>query len=192
MTGAPLTVVKLGGSLVSDAARLRRLLAALAEGDEGRCVVVPGGGPFADAVRTAQGRLGLSDALAHRLALDAMGRMAEVLSEAEPRLAIVRSVMEARSAEAPVIWDPVALKDGHPSIPESWDVTSDSLALWLATELRASRCILVKSVDRPAGASLSDLARTGVVDAGFPGFAAAYSGEIVIRGPGSGIVRAAA
>ncbi|WP_027173551.1 uridylate kinase [Methylobacterium sp. 10] len=192
MTGAPPTIVKLGGSLVSDAARLGRLLAALADGGEGRCVVVPGGGPFADAVRQAQGQLGFSDALAHRLALDCMGRMAEVLSECEPRLAIVRSVMEARSAEAPIIWDPVALKDGHPSIRESWDVTSDSLALWLATELEAPRCILVKSIDRPTGASLSDLARMGMVDAAFPGFAASYAGEIVIRGPDADIVRAAA
>ena len=66
MTGAPPTIVKLGGSLVSDAARLGRLLGALADGGEGRCVVVPGGGPFADAVRQAQGRLGFSDALARR------------------------------------------------------------------------------------------------------------------------------
>jgi aspartokinase-like uncharacterized kinase len=192
VTGAPSTIVKLGGSLVSDAARLGRLLGALAEGSEGRCVVVPGGGPFADAVRQAQGQLGFSDALAHRLALDAMGRMAEVLAEGEPRLAIVRSVREAGSAEAPVIWDPVALKEGHPSIPESWDVTSDSLALWLATELAAPRCILVKSVDRPAGTSLSDLARMGMVDAALPGLAASYAGEIVIRGPAADIVRAAA
>lgn len=192
MSAIPPTVVKLGGSLLSEPARLRHHLRALAEGGEGRCLVVPGGGPFADAVREAQGRLGFSDALAHRLALDAMGRMAEVFSEVEPRLPIVRSVAEAAAAGASAIWDPVALKAGHPPIPETWDVTSDSLALWLATQVRAPRCILVKSADRPAGASLSDCARTGLVDAAFPGFAAAYAGEIAIRGPGLRLVEAAA
>ena len=187
--GAPVTVVKLGGSLLSDGPRLRRLLATLAEGGEGRCVIVPGGGPFADAVRTAQGALGFPDALAHRLALDAMGRMAEVLSAIEPRLPVLRRP-EAGAATA--IWDPVALKAGHPDIPETWAVTSDSLALWLATVLCAPRCILEKSVDRPAGAGLADLARLGLVDAAFPAFAAAYPGAIVIRGPGQARERVAA
>ncbi|WP_155911953.1 uridylate kinase [Methylobacterium sp. 77] len=192
MMGARADVVKLGGSLLSEPERLRSVLADLRNGKEGPCVIVPGGGPFADAVRLVQGRLALSDALAHRLALEAMGRMAEVFREIEPRLSIVRSVAEASSAEAPCIWDPVALKAGHRAIAESWNVSSDSLALWLATELQAPRCILVKSIDRPAGASLSDLARSGLVDAAFPDFAASYAGEIVIRGPGFGIVKAAA
>jgi aspartokinase-like uncharacterized kinase len=48
-------VVKLGGSL-HDAAELGGWLAALAEAPGPARVVVPGGGPFADAVRAAQER----------------------------------------------------------------------------------------------------------------------------------------
>lgn len=177
-------VVKVGGSLVSDRDRLCAVLAECAETPV--VAVVPGGGPFAEAVRTAQAALGFDDRLAHRLALDAMGRMAEVFSALEPRLAVAASpdaVGEILDRGRSAIWDPVALKAGHPEIPESWDVTSDSLALWLARGLGAGRCIFVKSANHDAAADLQTLVRSGLVDAAFPRFAAAFPGEIVIRGP---------
>lgn len=179
----PLSVVKVGGSLVADASRLHAVLAELADGSEGPVVIVPGGGPFAEAVRSAQASLGYSDALAHRLALDAMGRMAEVFSEIEPRLAIVRSVEAAGGAMGACLWDPAELRPGHPNIPESWDVTSDSLALWLATVLGAARCIVMKSAPCPAGATPGELAELGLVDRAFPDFARAFAGKILLRGP---------
>lgn len=182
MADGPLSVVKVGGSLASDPDRLRALLASLANGADGRAVIVPGGGPFADTVRASQASLGFSDALAHRLALGAMGQMAEVLSELEPRLSIVRSVEAARAHDGVCLWDPVGLRDGHPDIPESWDVTSDSLALWLAGALGATRCVLVKSAPCPADASPDHLAGLGLVDRAFPDFARAYAGEIVLCG----------
>ena len=175
-------VVKLGGSLLADSARLRALLANCATTPT---VIVPGGGPFADAVRTAQAALGFDDRLAHRLALDAMGRMAEVFCALEPRLTLaarVDAVADAVGRGRSVVWDPAALKAGCPGIPESWEVTSDSLALWLATRLGAALCILEKSAPVPA-ADPGTLAALGLVDAAFPRFAAAFPGEIVVRGP---------
>ncbi|HEX8418266.1 MAG TPA: uridylate kinase [Methylobacterium sp.] len=187
-----LTVVKVGGSLLADRDRLRKILASLAERDESACVVVPGGGPFADAVRAAQAVERFDDAQAHRLALDAMTRMAELFVELEPRLVLARTPAECIGRGATPVWDPSALTAGHPAIAESWAVTSDSLALWLATELRASRCVLIKSIDPPPGTSFVDLARIGIVDAAFPDFAQAFPGEIVLRGPGSVADRRAA
>lgn len=191
----PITVVKLGGSLLANRARLCDLLGDLASGREGPCVVVPGGGPFADAVRAAQQVLAFDDVLAHRLALDAMGRMAEVFRALDPRLVVARdfaSISAVLRRGGTPVWDPAALKDGDAAIPESWAVTSDSLGLWLATRVQAPRCILMKSIDPPLGAGVSELARLGLVDAAFPDFARAYPGEIVIRGPGYPFVEAAA
>ena len=175
--------MKVGGSLVTDRDRLRTVLAACIV--DAPVAVVPGGGPFAEAVRVTQRALGFDDRLAHRLALDAMGRMAEIFCALEPRLTRAASLAEigaARAAGRSAVWDPAALKAGCPEIPESWDVTSDSLALWLAIRLGAGRCILEKSAPVPAG-DASALAEAGLVDAAFPRFAAAYPGEIVVRGP---------
>ncbi|MGY2047373.1 amino acid kinase family protein [Methylobacterium sp. JK268] len=173
----PLSVVKLGGSLVADGERLRAILRGLADGAEGPCVIVPGGGGLAEAVREAQAALGFDDALAHRLALDAMSGMARILRSLEPRLVVSREpAAEIARGQVPV-WDPAALKDGHPDIPESWDVTSDSLALWLAAELGAARCVLVKS------AEAEDPVAAEIVDRAFPHFAQRFRGEIRLRGP---------
>lgn len=187
MSRAP-SVVKVGGSLLADRGRLGVVLRALAA-DEAGCILVPGGGPFAEAVRAAQAALGFSDALAHRLALDAMGRMAEVFCEIAPRLSVEREVAALARGS---VWDPQALKAGRPDIPETWDVTSDSLALWLATRLGAPACVLLKSIDPPRAADAAALGRLGLVDAAFPAFAARYPGSIVVRGPGAETVVAPA
>jgi aspartokinase-like uncharacterized kinase len=175
------TVLKIGGSLEADPARLRGLLAEVADGTHGRCVVVPGGGTFADAVRADQIRDGFDDAEAHRRALCAMTHMARFFCEQEPRL--TRSIEPWTDEAAVCIWDPASLRAGHPDIPESWDVTSDSLALWLATRLRARVCVLVKSADAAPEETPDALARRGLVDAAVPAFAARYGGPIAIWGP---------
>ncbi|AWN46724.1 uridylate kinase [Methylobacterium terrae] len=179
-----LSVVKVGGSLVADRARLCRVLGGLADGADGLVVIVPGGGALADAVRATQAALGYPDSLAHRLALDAMAGMARVLSALEPRLTVTEDPAGTLASGRVPVWDPSALKAGRPEIPETWDVTSDSLALWLAVRLGARTCLLVKSTDPVPGAGPAELARAGLVDAALPSFAARYSGAIVVRGPG--------
>lgn len=181
------TVVKIGGSLSAAPDRRRRLLNAIADGTQGACIVVPGGGGFAEAVREDQIRDGFDDATAHRLALDAMGRMAALFREIEPKL--IRTVDPWNEGPRSIarVWDPAALRDGHPDIPETWDVTSDSLALWLAARLGARRCVLVKSVNAPHGSDAAALARLGLVDAAFPAFARRFSGAVELWGPSGAV-----
>jgi aspartokinase-like uncharacterized kinase len=184
-SGRPgLSIVKVGGSLCADSPRLRAVLAALAAGNDGPVVLVPGGGGLADAVRALQGALAFPDPLAHRLALGAMTAMARIFSALEPRLCLAEDPAAALAAGSVPVWDPSALLHGDPEIPETWAVTSDSLALWLAARLGAGRCILVKSAEAAPGAGPDALAAAGLVDAAFPAFAARFTGGIVIRGPG--------
>jgi 5-(aminomethyl)-3-furanmethanol phosphate kinase len=183
----PLAVVKIGGGLLGSP-RLDPLLAAIAAARPARAVVVPGGGPFADAVRETQAAMGFGDALAHRLALDAMGHVAAILSDRHPALAVAAGAEEfaARFQAGRVpVWHPRDIRSGRPDIPETWDVTSDSLAAWLGAEIGADRLVLVKSVDAPPGASPRDLAEAGLVDAAFPTFAARFGGTVAAIGPSS-------
>ncbi|MBP0580578.1 uridylate kinase [Labrys sp. LIt4] len=180
-----LTVVKIGGSLCGSA-RLERLLAQLACETGASLVLVAGGGPFADAVRQVQAAMPFDDGLAHRLALDAMTHLAEILATRHPRLTTAgdREAVKAalRQGRLP-IWHPAELRAGHPDITESWAVTSDSLAAWLAAELGADRLILVKSVDAPAASTPAALAAADIVDAHFPRYAARFAGSILVAGP---------
>lgn len=180
--GSGLTVVKLGGSLGAGPA-LRPCLARIAEAAGGARLVVPGGGPFADAVRAAQARLGFADLAAHRMAILAMQQYGLLLQALEPRLALVEHEAEIRAlvaARGAAVWLPWAMLGGDASIPASWEVTSDSLALILATRLAAARLVLVKAAAVPAGAGLAALAARGLIDPAFPRLAGTFAGRVEV------------
>jgi len=179
--------VKLGGSL-AEAGTLDAWLAALLRHGKGRAVVVPGGGVFADAVRAAQQRERFSDRAAHRMAVLAMEQYACLLLDRAPALVPCAAIAEMRKALAAggvALWLPFAMVSGDPAIAESWDVTSDSLTAWLAAQLEAAALVLVKSAPVPRTAATPEmLAADGLVDAAFPGFAAAARCPVICCGPG--------
>ena len=166
------TIVKLGGSLASSAL-LPKWLDALAD-CAGRVIVVPGGGPFADAVRVAQPLMGFDEDAAHRMAVLAMEQYAYALASLHEKLKLASSVAAMRRMlrdRMVPVWLPARLVLGAPDIPSSWDVTSDSLAAWLAGKIGAKRLVLVKHGEFGDGAvSAATLAAQGAVDAAFPGF----------------------
>ena len=179
-------VVKLGGSLAT-AAELTHWLECLSVGG-GRTVVVPGGGPFADQVRDLQDRLHFDDATAHHLAIVAMEQFGRVLAALQPELVPARNHDEIAAAlgnrQVPM-WMPAEMTIGCAEIPESWDVTSDSLAAWLAEQLSAQDLVLVKSAPRPQGGiSVEGLAKQGLVDSAFPGFLSRSGARCHVLGPG--------
>jgi dihydroneopterin aldolase len=163
-------VVKLGGSVVRSP-ELQAWLDAIASSPR-PTVVVPGGGALADEVRTCQRELGLDDGAAHRMALLAMDQLAWAvaglragLEVGDTEAALWRSLEHGRVA----VWAPYTLVANRRDIPQSWRVTSDSLARWLGRRLDAERCYVIKSIHRQrAEISAVELARDGVVDAAFP------------------------
>ncbi len=168
-------VVKVGGSL-AQAEVLPHWLEVLGNEGGGRVVIVPGGGPFADQVRSAQAFWAFDDATAHRMAVLAMDQYGLLMTGLRPDLVPVFTEAEIRRAlgEARVpVWMPsVMLRDGF-ELPRCWEVTSDSLAAWFATRLGASRLLLVKSVDVDASEiSAAHLAKRDVVDATLPSLVA--------------------
>lgn len=166
-------IVKLGGSLY-ESEYLPLWLGQLTEFQAGKAVVVPGGGPFADQVRRTQERWGIADDRAHRMALLAMEQFGHLLLGLESRLCPAAGLADIRQALARqrvAIWLPATELSGHPEIPESWDITSDSLAAWLGGKLKASRLILVKRTPLPMqSVGAQELAIQGVVDTAFPDF----------------------
>jgi dihydroneopterin aldolase len=179
------TVIKIGGS-AAFSSDLRRWTATVAE-CRGRAVVVPGGGPFADSVRGAQPRMGFDDTAAHHMALLAMEQFGRALASFDKRLSAVDSMADLQRAlndgNVP-IWLPARMAVQAADIPPSWDVTSDSLAAWLAGKLSAARLVLLKQVELPPDAvSVTELAAKGIVDPAFPGFLKQSSVPALILGP---------
>jgi 5-(aminomethyl)-3-furanmethanol phosphate kinase len=86
------------------------------------------------------------------------------LSLAASRSAILRALKERKVP----VWSPEQMACAA-ALPETWDLTSDSLAAWLAGALGASRLLLVKHGHFEGGAiDAHDLVARGVVDPLFP------------------------
>jgi aspartokinase-like uncharacterized kinase len=186
MTNRNLVVIKLGGSLAACSAQLAAFMQdiATAAARGVAIVIVPGGGSFANAVRQAQLAGGFDDTTAHDMALLAMAQSGCVLASLPPRSArLARGLPEVVAALAeryyvPIIWQPDPRCDGL-DIEHNWRVTSDSLALWLASKLGAGRVILVKSCAAPSSnkpAELAQLAQLGIIDDAYPDLAASVCG----------------
>jgi 5-(aminomethyl)-3-furanmethanol phosphate kinase len=178
-------IVKLGGSLAFSQHLTAWLDALLLVA--GRVVIVPGGGPFADAVRAAQSTIGFDDLSAHHMALLAMEQFGCALAGLRPSLSPAGSVAAIRAAlraGAVPVWAPTRMVLNANDVPSSWDVTSDSLAAWLAGALGAKLLLLVKSIERPqAPVRAADLAACGIVDPCFPRFLEASGAQAYLAGP---------
>lgn len=179
-------VVKVGGSLLSSSA-LRAWLEALACYGGGNVVVVPGGGVFADQVRSTQQQWGYDDACAHHMALLAMEQLGVMMTGLRPELVAARSLADIAAtldgARVPV-WLPRDMVLASPGLPACWDLTSDSLAAWLAKRLGACRLLLVKSrALEGAQVSCEAVSRAGVVDPLFADFLQWSGIETWVCGP---------
>lgn len=145
------TVVKVGGSIASFPERLRSLCSKLSEiSKKHRLIVIPGGGEFADVVRNLDKMFFLSCSVTHKMAILSMDQYGLMLSDLTPnsvtigKLEEIKSVLD--SGRLPVFLPSKLFFDEDP-LENSWNVTSDSIAAYIAYRLNVSRVLLVTDVD---------------------------------------------
>ncbi|MGA2918911.1 uridylate kinase [Methanoregula sp.] len=151
-------VVKLGGSLYPRVPGIVPILRAA----ERPLLIVPGGGPFANAVR----EVCVDDDAAHWMAIAAMEQYGWYVASHGLPTSDTLAVPDRPTLLLPYR----CLRDGDP-LPHSWDVTSDTIAAWVADMLGLD-LLLLKSVDGiTAGGALLETVTiplgTDVVDPAF-------------------------
>lgn len=129
----PPLVVKVGGSLQHGIPALVPVLLASPR----PLLIIPGGGQYAEAVRQA----GLDDDAAHWKAIDAMDTFGRII--ASNGVPVTTDLAVPRKTS---ILLPSACLHRYDALPHTWDVTSDTIAAWVASELRLN-LLLIKSVD---------------------------------------------
>jgi aspartokinase-like uncharacterized kinase len=142
------TVVKVGGGLLGKAGTFELVIEALTAFRRARrLVVLPGGGPFADAVRQMFTRIKIGEDAAHWMAVLGMDQYAHALVARIPDAALVDAeagiTAALQSGRLPILAPYRWLRAADP-LPHSWEVTSDSIAGWLAGQLGARRVVLIK------------------------------------------------
>lgn len=148
-------VIKIGGSLIKEAPELvDRLVkefgsgspkipeeACASEGLPYSILIVPGGGVFADAVRKTDESFSLSADAAHWMAILGMEQYACYLKDKSRALGIdsIASLPQGVS-----VLFPYRLLRTEDPLPHTWDVTSDTIAAWVAKQIGAT---LIKATD---------------------------------------------
>lgn len=181
-------VIKLGGSALGTpdwATRFRVWLESkTATYANTHFVVIVGGGPLVDGLRTIDKHARLSDSTTHWGAIRLMDEAAHLVAAALGDVKLCRLYDDLLThiccpgvtifAVSQFLSEIDPRLPGGP-LPESWDVTSDSIAGRVAIALGARELILLKprGVEGP-GARLHALVATGVVDRHF----SALSGQI--------------
>jgi hypothetical protein len=129
-------VVKIGGSLLKYS---KPILELLRDKD---VIIVPGGGVFADTIRNIYEEYSLSDLAAHKMAILAMDQYGLYLSD-------ISGIPFSRKldTETPFIFLPSQLLEEEDPFEPSWDITSDTIACYIARLIGAERLIILTDVD---------------------------------------------
>lgn len=144
-------LLKVGGSLAQQPKALQELCAKLSDySKEKQLVVVPGGGEFADTVRAVNQRFNLSDRIAHRMAILGMDQYGLLLVNLIPNslptndIKKIRNVLDSRKL---AVFLPSSFMENEDPLENSWNVTSDAIAVYLASRLSIKKVLLVTDVD---------------------------------------------
>ncbi len=133
-------VVKLGGSLMRVSRTLLRKITHYSNEKGVQILIVPGGSVFADMVRKTD----VSQEAAHWMAILAMEQYGHYLADETDAKMVDTLKFEGNGT---FILLPYDLLKKNDELPHSWDVTSDTVAAWVALKVGAARFIKVTDVD---------------------------------------------
>lgn len=131
-------IIKLGGSLIQSAKRIVKDLREYTNSTGESILIVPGGSIFADTVRKANP----SQEAAHWMAILAMEQYGYYLADGTD----VKLTDRLENTNETFILLPYNLLKNNDELPHTWDVTSDTIAAWVALKLKA-RFIKLTDVD---------------------------------------------
>lgn len=182
-------VVKVGGSLLSDAGQVMSVLRQY------NVLIVPGGGVFADIVRRVYSSHDLSEEAAHKMAVLAMHQYGFYLSDISG-VALTKKIEIKRG---PRIILPLEIVE-QSNLPSSWDIASDTIACYIAKSAGKSSFIKLTDVqgiikggevitDVPAGKLLNT---TTCLDKSLPAYLQTWKMDCrVLSGREENIIRRA-
>lgn len=174
-------VLKLGGSLLDLTDLPDRLRSVFTMLGDDQPLLVCGGGDAADVVRGWHVAHALDEEQSHWLAMESVRLNQRLLLTLMPELELVSNRAAAESAwtsgRVPLLdlTSFVSIEESQServtALPHTWDVTSDSLAGWVAIRWPADRFVLLKSAELPTQKdvwAIQDAADAGLVDRYFP------------------------
>ena len=187
MSVPAIRVVKIGGSLFDYPDLATAWNQWVSRESKMMTVMIAGGGPYADLVRQWDKQFQLSEETAHWMCVTSMSITATLLHQQLPGTLLIddwQELIKWRSSDKPA-GSSVFLAESFlktietslpgDSLPQTWAVSSDSIAARVAEVLSAEELVLCKSTSVPDGNDWQQLADKGFVDQ--------YFSEIATRLP---------
>ncbi|MFX0137882.1 MAG: hypothetical protein ACFFDN_29845 [Candidatus Hodarchaeota archaeon] len=145
-------IFKIGGKILEDFENLNCTISQLTqifnEGLIQKMILIPGGGSLANFTRKVYGELKFNEEIAHWMGIISMNYNGLELSKKFPNLEIIEDFDKLkRMSKFLCIFLPYQFLKENDKLPHSWDVTSDSITLFLAKALGLKECFLIKDVN---------------------------------------------
>ena len=150
-------IVKVGGKILENRnnieSTLNQFKSLLSNEMLQKVIIVPGGGSLADFVRQIDDKLDIGDDLAHWMAIYAMNHNGVNLCKNFTELKCIDNYDELQSClnseyeKGIFVFIPYDFLSQEDQLPHNWEVTSDSITLYLTHKLKLKECYLIKDVD---------------------------------------------
>jgi len=145
-------IVKIGGKILENAEDLNSTISQLtqlfAEERIQKIILIPGGGLLANFIRQVYSDLKLTEELAHWMGIISMNYNGIELGKKFSELDVIEDINRLKKIDKCFcIFLPYRFLKEIDRLPHSWDVTSDSITLFLAKELEIPHCFLIKDID---------------------------------------------
>jgi aspartokinase-like uncharacterized kinase len=175
MSARQIRIVKVGGSLFDLPDLADRLRQWLSRQSPAHHVLLAGGGSLVDEVRHWHALRPLDEAAAHWMCVDLLTVSAHLLNARLPEIPLIEDdrLLCQRVGErdctvfVPATW----IRHGEPKLPgtrlpQTWEVTSDSISARLAIALGADELVLMKSIlpEKDSDGGIQAFSAAGYVD----------------------------
>lgn len=148
-------IVKIGGKLSEDSEHLNSIVSQFKqlifeEKIIKSVIIISGGGSSANLIRGLDNKLNLGDDLAHWMATYTMDYNGLEICKKYPEIECTDDFEELKESldnTSIIVFLPYNYFIKIDELPHSWDVTSDSLTLFLAHKLKLDECFLIKDID---------------------------------------------
>ena len=144
-------IFKIGGKFLERESALKNVISQLNElyhrQTFNKIVILSGGGRLANFIRLSDKTLEIGPDLSHWMAILAMDINGELISQFS-NLNATSDINEIKQVERIFsVFLPFSYLKRKDELPHNWEVTSDSIALYLSREMEFYECYLIKEVD---------------------------------------------
>ena len=139
-------LIKIGGSVAGE---LPHLISELRSLDR-NILIIPGGWIFADLVKDVDKKYKLDEKISHWMAIACMDVYGYFISNFGVEILFAKDFVDLRNmggVKVVLLYPLLKQSKEFVEIPSSWDVTSDSISVWIASKLGLDRVIKITDVE---------------------------------------------